>query len=124
MPEDEVELTAEQKLLHAIFAPYTEAERKALITEDVLDRVGEKIQASAPYRSRMEAYGEIRISFDRLWEMLVCDLRRYDDQYDVTDEDVVVDLVLILAAALCRLLIDVDSSRPVPESSQTSANSA
>ena len=124
MPEDEIELTAEQKLLHAIFAQYTEAERKALMTEDVLDRIGEKIQASDPYRSRMEAYGEIRISFDRLWEMLVCDLRHYDDQYDVTDEDVVVDLVLILAADLCRLLIDADSSRPVPESSQTSGDSA
>jgi len=59
-----------------------------------------------------------------LWEMLVCDLRHYDDQYDVSDEDVVVDLVLILAAALCRLLIDVDSSRQVPESSQTSGDSA
>ena len=124
MPEDEVELTAEQKLLRAIFGPCTEAERKALMTEDVLDRIGEKIQASDPYRSLMEAYGEIRISFDRLWEMLVCDLRHYDDQYDVTDEDVVVDLVLILAADLCRLLIDADTSRPVPESSQTSGDSA
>ena len=32
MPEDEVELTAEQKLLHAIFGSCTEAERKALMT--------------------------------------------------------------------------------------------
>ena len=111
-------------MLDAIFGPSTEAERKSLMTEDVLGRIREKIQASDPYRSRMEAYGEIRISFDRLWEMLVCDLRHYDDQYDVTDEDVVVDLVLILAAALCRLLIDVDSSRQVPESSQTSGDSA
>ena len=124
MPESEVEMTAEQKLLHAIFAPYTEAERRALMIEDVLERIREKIQASAPYQSRMEAYGVVRISFDRLWEMLVCDLRHYDDQYDVTDEDVVVDLVLILAADLCRLLIDADSSRPVPESSQTSGDSA
>ena len=121
---EEDTLTAEQKLLHAIFGPSTEAERKSLMTEDVLGRIREKIQASDPYRSRMEAYGEIRISFDRLWEMLVCDLRHYDDQYDVSDEDVVVDLVLILAAALCRLLIDVDSSRQVPESSQTSGDSA
>ena len=124
MPEDEVELTAEQKLLHAIFAPYTEAERKALMTEDVLDRIREKIQASDPYRSRMEAYGEIRISFDRLWEMLVCDFPFHDEQDDVADEDVVVDLVLILAADLCRLLIDADSSRPASESSQTSGDSA
>ena len=124
MPDDEVELTAEQKLLHAIFGPCTEAERKALMTEGVLVRIREKIQASAPYRSRMEAYGEIRVSFDRLWEMLVCDLRHYDDQYDVTDEDVVVDLILILAAALCRLLIDADSSLPASESSQTSGDSA
>ena len=94
------------------------------MTADILDRIREKIQASDPYRSRMEAYGVIRISFDRLWEMLVCDFRYHDEQEDVTDEDVVVDLVLILAADLCRLLIDVDSSRPVPESSQTSGDSA
>ena len=124
MPEDEVELTAEQKLLHAIFGPCTEAERKALMTEGVLDRIREKIQASTPYRSRMEAYGEIRISFDRLWEMLVCDFRYHDEQEDVTDEDVVVDLVLILAADLCRWLIDVDSSRPAAESFQTSGDIA
>lgn len=124
MPEDEVELTAEQKLLHAIFGPCTEAERKAYMTANVLDRIREKIQASDPYRSRMEAYGVIRIGFDQMWEMLVCDFHHHDDQYDVTDEDVVVDLVLILAADLCRLLIDVDSSRPVPESSQTSGDSA
>ncbi|MFV0441962.1 MAG: hypothetical protein ACK5Q5_00170 [Planctomycetaceae bacterium] len=121
---EEDTLTAEQKLLLAIFGPCTDAERKAFMTEDVLDWIREKIQASAPFRSRMEAYGEIRISFDRLWEMLVCDLRHYDDQYDATDEDVVVDLVLILAADLCRLLIDAESSRPVPESSQTSGDSA
>ena len=72
----------------------------------------------------MEAYGVIRISFDQMWEMLVCDFHHHDDQYDVTDEDVVVDLVLILAPALCRLLIDADSSRPVPESFQSSGNSA
>ena len=124
MPEDEVELTAEQKLLHAIFGPCTEAQRKAFMTEDVLDRIREKIQVSAPYRSRMEAYGEIRISFDRLWEMMVSEVRYHDEHDDVTDEDVVVDLVLILAAALCRLLIDADSSRPVPESFQTSGDSA
>ena len=124
MTEDEGDLTAEQKLLHAIFGPCTEAEREAFMTEDVLDRIREKMQPLAPYRSRMEAYGEIRISFDRLWEMLVCDFRYHDEQYDVTDEDVVVDLVFILAADLCRLLIDVDSSRPVPESSQTSGDSA
>lgn len=124
MAEDEIELTAEQKLLHAIFAPCTEAERKALMTEDVLDRIREKIQVSAPYRSRMEAYGEVRISFDRLWELLVCDFRYHDEQDDVTDEDVVVDLVLILAAALCRLLIAADSSLPAPESFQTSSDSA
>ncbi|MBX3452860.1 MAG: hypothetical protein KF777_25205 [Planctomycetaceae bacterium] len=117
MPESEVEMTAEQKLLHAIFGPCTEAERKALMTEDVLDRIREKIQASDPYRSRMEAYGEIRISFDRLWEMLVCDFRYHDEQDDVTDEDVLVDLALILAADLCRLLIDVDPAIPAPGSS-------
>ena len=124
MPKEKVEMTPEQKLLHAIFGPCTEAERKAFMIEDVLERIREKIQASDPYRSRMEAYGEIRISFDRLWEMLVCDFRYHDEQYDVTDEDVVVDLVLILAADLCRLLIDADPSRPVPESSQTSGDSA
>ena len=124
MPEDEFELTAEQKLLHAIFAPCTEAERKAHMTADVLDRIREKMQASDPYRSRMEAYGVVRISFDRLWEMLVCDFRYHDEQYDVTDEDVVVDLVLILAADLCRLLIDADTSAPAPESFQTSGDSA
>lgn len=124
MAEDEVELTAEQKLLRAIFAPCTEAERKALMTEDVLDRIREKMQASDPYRSLMEAYGEIRVSFDRLWEMLAWDFRHHDEQDDVTDEDVVVDLVLILAADLCRLLIDVDPSIPAPESFQTSGDSA
>ena len=124
MPESEVEMTAEQKLLHAIFGPCTESERKAYMTADVLDRIREKMQASDPYRSRMEAYGVIRISFDQMWEMLVCDFHHHDDQYDVTDEDVVVDLVLILAPALCRLLIDADSSRPVPESFQSSGNSA
>ena len=124
MPKEKVEMTPEQKLLHAIFGPCTEAERKAFMIEDVLERIREKIQASAPYRSRMEAYGVVRISFDRLWEMLVCDFRYHDEQYDVTDEDVVVDLVLILAADLCRLLIDADPSRPVPESSQTSGDSA
>ncbi len=124
MPEDDVELTAEQKLLHAIFAPCTEAERKAFMTEAVFDRIRQKILVSAPYRSRMEACGEIRISFDRLWEMLAWDFRHHDEQDDVTDEDVVVDLVLILAADLCRLLIDVDPSIPAPESFQTSGDSA
>ena len=111
-------------MLDAIFGPSTEAERKSLMTEDVLGRIREKIQASDPYRSRMEAYGEIRISFDRLWEMLVCDFRYHDEQYDVTDEDVVVDLVLILAADLCRLLFDVDSSSTASASSQISGDSA
>lgn len=124
MPQDDPEMTAEQKLLHAIFAPCSEAERKACMTEDVLDRIREKMQASAPYRSRMEAYGVIRISFDRLWEILAWDFRHHDDQDDATDEDLVVDLALILAADLCRLLIDVDSSIPAPESFQISANSA
>jgi hypothetical protein len=124
MPESEVEMTAEQKRLHAIFAPYTEAERRAYMTADVLERIGEKIRVSDPYRSRMEAYGEIRISFDRLWEMLVCDFRHHDEQDDVTDEDLVVDLALILAADLCRLLIDADLSLPAPESFQISGDRA
>ncbi len=117
-------LTPEQKLLHAIFAPCTEAEWKAYMTHDILDRIRQKIQATAPFRSRMEACGAIRVSFDRLWEMLVWDFRHYDDQDDATDEDVVVDLVLILAADLCRLLIGADSSTPAPDSSQTSGDCA
>lgn len=122
MLQDDPELTPEQKLLHAIFGPCTEAERKAYMIADVLDRIREKIQASDPYRSRMEAYGEIRISFDRLWELLVCDVRHYDDRYDVTDEDLVVDLVLILAADLCRLLVGVDTSTPASDSSRISGD--
>lgn len=106
------------------FAPCTEAERQAYMTADIFDRIREKIQVSAPYRSRMEAYGMIRVSFDQLWEMLVCDFRYHDEQDDVKDEDVGVDLVLILAADLCRLLIEVNSSRPVPESSQISGDRA
>lgn len=117
-------VTPEQKLLHAIFAPYTEAERKTFMTHDVLDRIREKIQAAAPFRSRMEACGEIRVSFDRLWEMLVWDFRHHNDQDEATDKDVVVDLVLILAADLCRLLIAVDSSISAPDSSQTSGDCA
>lgn len=124
MLQDAPELPPEQKLLHAIFAPCTEAERKAFMIADVLDRIREKIQATDPYRSRMEAYGTIRISFDRLWELLVCDVRHHDDRYDVTDEDLVVDLVLILAADLCRLLFDVDSSSTASASSQISGDSA
>ena len=112
-------LTPEQKLLHAIFAPCTEAERKTYMTHDVLDRIREKIQATAPFRSRMEACGEIRVSFDRLWEMLVWDFRDHDEREDAKNEDVVVDLVLILAANLCRLLIAVDTSTPAPDSSRT-----
>lgn len=117
-------LTPEQKLLHAIFAPCTEAERKTYMTHGVLDRIREKIQAAAPFRSRMEACGEIRVSFDRLWEMLVWDFRHHNEQDDATDEEVVVDLVLILAADLCRLLIGADSSTPAPDSSQTSGDCA
>ena len=124
MLQDAPELPPEQKLLHAIFAPCTEAERKAFMIADVLDRIREKIQATDPYRSRMEAYGTIRISFDRLWELLVCDVRHHDDRYDVTDEDVVVDLVLILAADLCRLLVGVDTWPPASDSSQISGDSA
>lgn len=124
MTDADVALTPEQKLLHAIFAPCTEAERKTYMTHDILDRIREKIQAAAPFRSRMEACGEIRVSFDRLWEMLVWDFRHHDEQDDATDEDVVVDLVLILAADLCRFLIDADTSSPLPDSSETSGNSA
>lgn len=112
-------LTPEQKLLHAIFDPCTEAERKTYMTHDILDRIREKIQAAAPFRSRMEACGEIRVSFDRLWEMLVWDFRDHDEREDAKNEDVVVDLVLILAANLCRLLIAVDTSTPAPDSSRT-----
>ena len=124
MLQDDPELTPEQKLLHAIFGPCTEAERKAYMIADVLDRIREKMQVSDPYQSRMEAYGTIHISFDRLWELLVCDVRHHDDRYDVTDEDLVVDLVLILAADLCRLLIGVDTSTPASNSSRISGDSA
>lgn len=124
MLQDAPELTAEQKLLHAIFAPCTEVERKAYMIEDVLDRIREKLQAASPYRSRMEAFGEIRVSFDRLWKMLVWDSRQHDEQDDSTDEDVAVDLALILAADLCRLLIDLAPSIPAPKSTQISGNSA
>lgn len=117
-------LTPEQKLLHAIFAPCTEAERMTYMPHDILDRIREKIQATAPFRSRMEACGEIRVSFDRLWEMLVWDLHHHDDQDEATDKDVVVDLVLILATDLCRLLIGTDTSTPATDSSQTSGDCA
>ncbi len=124
MLPDNPELTAEQKLLHAIFGPCTEAERKASMIADVLDRIREKFQGSDPYRSRMEAYGAIRISFDRLWEMLVCDVRDYYEPDDATDEDLVVDLALILAADLCRLLVDVETSTPASDLSQISGDCA
>lgn len=124
MPEHEVDLTAEQKLTRAIFALRSEAERKADMISDILDRIHEKIRARSPFRSRMEAFGEIRVSFDLLWEILVCDVGYRCDSDDATDEDVVVDLVLILAAHLCRLLIDGDSYDPAPESAGFSASSA
>ncbi len=122
MPDDVGEMTPEQKLLHAIFAPVPEDDWKTYMTDDVLERIREKIHASAPYQSRMEACGEIRISFDKLWEILTWHVRYQDVQDD--DEDVAVDLAIIHIANICRMLIDLDYSFAVPESSKFSGDSA
>ena len=117
MSDNDVELTPEQKLLHAIFAPCTDEEWKAHKTEDVLDRIRKRIDAPDPFRSRIEACGEIRASFDRLWHLVIWNPCHRSDSHDSSDDEVVVDLAFEVAAKVCQMLVDLNVSCAVADSS-------
>lgn len=122
MPDNNADLTAEQKLLHAIFGACDDAQRQADKTDDVLDRIKAQLRHSRtgmpPFRNRVEACGIIRACFDRMWQLVMHDADHFFDPVNFESRfcnEVVRDYAFDLATAVCRMLVDLDFTDP-PES--------
>lgn len=122
MSNPEVPLTPEQKLLHAIFAPSDDAQEKADKTDFVFDHVRQRLLASRPdmppFVNRIEACGTIRACFDRMWQLVTHDLDHLFDPVNFEPDffnEVINDYAIDLAAAVCRMLVDLDFSPSTSE---------
>jgi len=131
MPDNDADLTAEQKLLHAIFGPCDGAQRQANKTDDVLDRIKAQLRHNRtgmpPFRNRVEACGIIRACFDRMWQLVMHDVDHFFDPVNFESRfcnEVVHDYAFDLATAVCRMLVDLDFTEPTESVNQKTVGAA
>ena len=112
-------LSPKQKLLQAIFGPYDDEQAFADKTDDVLSRIKQRLDSSHTrsrhFASRIEACAMIHACLDRLWNVVHHDIEHFLDPLNFEGNDfieVIEDHAIDLAAVACRMLIDLDYSKP------------